>query len=69
MSTWCSTILESPKSANNTREKFNETSLFSAFIRWQSTSVIQNQMDSFVFVSDDGGMKKGTSHLGEETEK
>lgn len=40
ISTWCSTILESPKSARNTREEFSVPRFFSAFT---SISVFQKQ--------------------------
>lgn len=49
MSTWCSTILESPKSARNRREEFSMPRLFSAFI---STSAFQKTKLMYLFTSD-----------------
>lgn len=64
MSTWCSTILESPKSAE-TRKKFNEVSRFSAFIWWQITFLLFKVKLIYLFVFDvgvdiDRGQSPGT---------
>lgn len=63
MSTWCSTILESPKSARKTREELSVPRHFAAFI---STSAFQKQNYVFVYFGSDGGwMWVETSHFSE----